>query len=67
MTLSCSICADFFELSDGGIRGTFGICPVSFCAACYTSMVDMVAQGCFRCQDDDTRDEEENRSLCEAH
>ena len=35
------------------IAGNFGICPVAFCVWCYASIVDMVSQGCLRCQEDD--------------
>tara|TARA_R110000796_G_scaffold77902_1_gene174081 strand:+ start:400 stop:600 length:201 start_codon:yes stop_codon:yes gene_type:complete len=52
--LVCSVCQSPFDIEgEGGISGVFGICPVAFCVWCYTSMVDMVMQGCYRCQEDD--------------
>ena len=38
----CSICqSDYDEEGEGGISGLFGICPVSFCVWCYSSLTDM--------------------------
>ena len=52
--LTCSICDnDFYMEDEGGIAGNFGICPVAFCVWCYASIVDMVSQGCLRCQGDE--------------
>ena len=52
--LTCSICDSPMNLQEeGGIQGNFGICPVAFCVWCYASIVDMVSQGCLRCQEED--------------
>tara|TARA_R110002051_G_scaffold21077_1_gene56430 strand:- start:258 stop:467 length:210 start_codon:yes stop_codon:yes gene_type:complete len=52
--LTCSICESEVDLeNEGGIAGNFGICPVAFCVWCYASIVDMVSQGCLRCQEED--------------
>ena len=52
--LTCSICESEVDLEgEGGIAGNFGICPVAFCVWCYASIVDMVSQGCLRCQEED--------------
>jgi len=49
--LTCSICEGPVDLEDeGGIAGNFGLCPVAFCVWCYASIIDMVSQGCERCQ-----------------
>lgn len=51
--LVCSVCNCEFDIEhEGGIEGTFGICPVAFCVWCYSSIVDMVSQGCERCIED---------------
>ena len=53
LELTCSICESPVDLeSEGGIAGSFGVCPVAFCVWCYASIVDMVSQGCLRCQED---------------
>ena len=39
----CNICDSPIE-EDEGISGYFGICPVSFCTWCLSSMTDMVIQ-----------------------
>ena len=43
MSDKCSICDSDVE-EDEGIQGYFGICPVSFCCWCYSSLTDMVIQ-----------------------
>tara|TARA_R100001369_G_scaffold12816_4_gene27036 strand:+ start:782 stop:1012 length:231 start_codon:yes stop_codon:yes gene_type:complete len=54
LTLTCSICESEVDLEgEGGITGNFGICPVAFCVWCYASILDMVSQGCLRCQEDE--------------
>ena len=41
----CSICdTDFIMEEEGGVNGSFGILPVSFCPFCFTSIIDMVKQ-----------------------
>ncbi len=41
----CSICdTDFVIEEEGGVNGSFGILPVSFCPFCFTSIIDMVKQ-----------------------
>ena len=41
----CSICNTKFIVEDeGGVNGSFGILPVSFCPFCFTSIIDMVKQ-----------------------
>ena len=41
----CSICnAEFVIEEEGGMNGSFGILPVSFCPFCFTSIIDMVKQ-----------------------
>ena len=37
----CSICASTIE-EDEGVKGFFGILPVSFCDWCYSSLTDMM-------------------------
>ena len=37
----CSICSSSVE-EDEGIKGYFGILPVSFCDWCYSSLTDMI-------------------------
>ena len=39
----CNICDSPIEENEG-ISGYFGICPVSFCCWCVSSMTDMVIQ-----------------------
>tara|TARA_R110000824_G_scaffold42565_6_gene125236 strand:+ start:1475 stop:1693 length:219 start_codon:yes stop_codon:yes gene_type:complete len=52
--VTCSICDCRFNLQEeGGVAGYFGICPVAFCIWCYSSIVDMVQQGCVHCHDED--------------
>ena len=41
--MNCSICDSETE-EDEGISGYFGICPVSFCCWCTSSLTDMVIQ-----------------------
>lgn len=54
LDLTCSICESPVDLEgEGGIAGNFGVCPVAFCVWCYASIVDMVSQGCARCQEDE--------------
>ena len=55
--MKCSVCDSVFDIeAEGGIAGEFGICPVAFCPWCFASMVDMVQQGCYRCQEDELED-----------
>ncbi len=50
----CSICdCDFDVEEEGGILGYFGICPVSVCPGCTSSIFDMVQQHCDYCPNDD--------------
>jgi hypothetical protein len=52
--LTCSVCSSPVDLEEeGGIAGDFGMIPVAFCVWCYASIVDMVSQGCLRCQEDE--------------
>ena len=52
-TMKCSVCDSIFDIeAEGGIAGEFGICPVAFCPWCFSSMVDMIQQGCYRCQEE---------------
>ena len=49
----CSICGSEYDEDEGGIQGYFGICPVTFCVWCYSSMTDMVLQmhDCCDCEE----------------
>ena len=40
----CNICDSKIEEDNGDIVGYFGMCPVSFCVWCLSSMTDMVIQ-----------------------
>ena len=41
----CDVCDVDFSLEDeGGIEGSFGMLPVSFCPFCLSSMLDMSKQ-----------------------
>ena len=40
----CNICSSPIDKEQGDIVGYFGICPVSFCVWCVSSMTDMVIQ-----------------------
>ena len=40
----CNICRAPIDEEQGDIIGYFGICPVSFCVWCMSSMTDMVIQ-----------------------
>ena len=42
--MKCNICDSDIEEDNGDIVGYFGICPVSFCVWCLSSMTDMVIQ-----------------------
>jgi len=42
--LECNICGADIDEEAGDIIGYFGICPVSFCVWCTSSMTDMVIQ-----------------------
>ena len=44
MSDKCSICDSDIEEDNGDIKGYFGICPVSFCCWCMSSLTDMVIQ-----------------------
>ena len=39
--MNCNICDSEIE-EDEGISGYFGVCPVSFCCWCTSSLTDMV-------------------------
>tara|TARA_R110000824_G_scaffold7831_9_gene35432 strand:- start:577 stop:990 length:414 start_codon:yes stop_codon:yes gene_type:complete len=59
--LQCSVCDSVFDIeAEGGIAGDFGVCPVAFCPWCFSSMVDMVQQGCYRCVEQEALELEEN-------
>ena len=41
----CNVCGVEFSLEDeGGIEGSFGMLPVSFCPFCLSSILDMSKQ-----------------------
>ena len=40
----CSICGSDYDEECGGVQGHFGICPVTFCEWCYSSIIDMASQ-----------------------
>ena len=40
----CNICSSPIDEKQGDIIGYFGVCPVSFCVWCMSSMTDMVIQ-----------------------
>lgn len=40
----CSICGSDYDDDAGGFQGYFGICPVTFCEWCYSSILDMTRQ-----------------------
>ena len=42
--MKCNICDTEIDEQAGDINGFFGICPVSFCVWCMSSMTDMVIQ-----------------------
>jgi len=42
--MNCNICDSEIEEDNGDVIGNFGICPVSFCVWCVSSMTDMVIQ-----------------------
>ena len=42
--MNCNICDSEIEEDNGDVVGYFGICPVSFCVWCMSSMTDMVIQ-----------------------
>ena len=42
--MKCDICDSPIEEDNGDIIGYFGICQVSFCVWCMSSMTDMVIQ-----------------------
>ena len=42
--MKCNICDSKIETDNGDIIGNFGICPVSFCVWCISSMTNMVIQ-----------------------
>lgn len=37
----CSLCGSDYDEECGGIQGSFGIIPVTFCEWCYSSIIDM--------------------------
>ena len=55
----CNICDSEIEEDNGDVIGYFGICPVSFCVWCMSSMTDMVIQ-CQGFDDIDTLQERIN-------
>ena len=40
----CTICSCNYSDDEGGMEGYFGILPVSFCATCFSCMIDMASQ-----------------------
>ena len=42
--MKCNICDSPIDEDNGDIVGYFGICQVSFCGWCLSSMTDMVIQ-----------------------
>ena len=40
----CNICDSEIDVGNGDINGYFGICSVSFCVMCLSSMTDMIIQ-----------------------
>ena len=42
--MKCNICDSPIEEDNGDIVGYFGICQISFCVWCLSSMTDMVIQ-----------------------
>jgi len=40
----CNICDSDIDIEAGDTNGYFGICPVSFCVWCMSSITDMVIQ-----------------------
>ena len=40
----CSVCQCDYTDDEGGIQGSFGILPVSFCPTCFSCMCDMASQ-----------------------
>mgnify|MGYP000226276053 FL=1 len=54
----CSICDSEYDEDEGGIQGHFGICPVTFCVWCYSSIVDMVMQSHDCCEECEEQEEE---------
>ena len=42
--MKCNICDSPIEKDNGDLVGYFGICEVSFCVWCLSSMTDMVIQ-----------------------
>jgi hypothetical protein len=40
----CSVCNCDYTDDEGGIQGSFGILPVSFCPTCFSCMCDMASQ-----------------------
>ena len=42
--MKCNICDSPIEEDNGDIIGYFGICQISFCVWCLSSMPDMVIQ-----------------------
>ena len=42
--MKCNICDSEIDVDNGDINGYFGICSVSFCFMCLSSMTDMVIQ-----------------------
>ena len=43
-TEKCNICDSGIDEEQGDTMGYFGICPVSFCVWCMSSITDMVIQ-----------------------
>jgi hypothetical protein len=40
----CSVCSCEYTDDEGGVQGSFGMLPVSFCPTCFSCMCDMAAQ-----------------------
>jgi len=58
----CSICGSEYDEDAGGLKGYFGICPVTFCEWCLSSLMDMLEQ----LRETDMKTEEEIRERLEA-
>ena len=40
----CTICGTEYYEECGGVKGLFGVTPVTFCEWCYASIIDMASQ-----------------------
>lgn len=41
---TCTVCSCSYTDDEGGVRGDFGMLPVSFCPTCFSCMCDMAQQ-----------------------